>query len=93
MKPSLSLPLVQYDTEKTPLLGLLPRLEMPWFDMSGFNMTHFVNAWDEDGGFVVVIVGLNMVKDSMMHVSVRLELGGSIILPCETLAWSVLALR
>ncbi|KAJ0965631.1 hypothetical protein J5N97_026769 [Dioscorea zingiberensis] len=79
MKPSLNSPPVQYDTGKTPRLGLLPRdaindSDMQWFDVPGFNMMHSVNAWDEDGGSVVVLVGLNIVGNSMKHISERLEL-------------------
>ncbi|KAM0943307.1 putative oxidoreductase [Dioscorea sansibarensis] len=76
-----SLP-VHFDAKKTPRLGLLPLdaiddSEMRWFDVPGFNMMHSVNAWDEDdgaGGLVVVLVGLNMVGDSMKNLLERMEL-------------------
>lgn len=79
MKLPLTSPAVQFDPKKIPRLGLLPLdaiddSEMLWFDVAGFNMMHSVNAWDEEDGAVVVLVGLNIVGDSMKYVVERMEL-------------------
>ncbi|KAG8382045.1 hypothetical protein BUALT_Bualt05G0035700 [Buddleja alternifolia] len=36
--------------------------EMWWMDVPGFNLLHYVNAWEEDGGATVVMVASNVVK-------------------------------
>nr|QEY87980.1 carotenoid cleavage dioxygenase 4b [Crocus sativus] len=72
------------DLEKVSRLGLLPRYatsdsEMRWFDVPGFNMVHVVNAWEEEGGEVVVIVAPNVSpienaidRFDLLHVSVEM---------------------
>ncbi|KAL6544194.1 ccd4,nced4 [Orobanche gracilis] len=45
-------------------LGIIPRYaeddsEMLWIDTPGLNMMHCVNAWEEDGGDKIIVVGTN----------------------------------
>nr|AKN09910.1 carotenoid cleavage dioxygenase [Crocus ancyrensis] len=72
------------DLEKVPRLGLLPRYarsdsDMRWFDVPGFNILHVVNAWEEEGGDVVVVVAPNVRpienaidRFDLLHVSVEM---------------------
>nr|AEO50759.1 CCD4c [Crocus sativus] len=65
------------DRGKVPRLGLLPRnassdSEMRWFEVPGFNIMHSLNAWEEEGGDVVVMVAPNVM--SIEHALERTEL-------------------
>nr|AKN09911.1 carotenoid cleavage dioxygenase [Crocus ancyrensis] len=65
------------DRGKIPRLGLLPRnastdSEMRWFEVPGFNIMHSLNAWEEEGGDVVVMVAPNVL--SIEHALERTEL-------------------
>lgn len=66
---------------KVPRLGVLPRYatdesEMRWFDVSGFNIIHAINAWDEidddTGDEYVVMVAPNIL--SIEHALERMDL-------------------
>ncbi|CAL1373860.1 unnamed protein product [Linum trigynum] len=65
------------DPNKVPRVGVIPRYatdesEMKWFDVTGFNPIHAINAWEEDGGDTVVLVAPNIM--SVEHTMERLEL-------------------
>nr|AZP54317.1 carotenoid cleavage dioxygenase 4 [Narcissus pseudonarcissus] len=56
---------IRLDPRKVPRVGLLPRYatsesEMRWFNVPGFNATHTLNAWEEEGGNVVVLIAPNV---------------------------------
>ncbi|MCD7457542.1 dioxygenase [Datura stramonium] len=62
---------------KVPRLGVIPRyamdeLEMKWFEVSGFNMMHAINAWEEDDGDTIVVIATNAI--SVEHFLKRLDL-------------------
>nr|ARU08109.1 CCD4a [Gardenia jasminoides] len=70
-------PLVGSDPRKVPRLGVIPRYaadeaEMKWFDVPGLNLMHAVNAWDEDDGDGIVVVGTNSLP--IEHVLRRMDL-------------------
>nr|AXQ00539.1 ccd4 [Lycoris longituba] len=55
------------DRRKVPRVGLLPRYavsesEMRWFDVPGFNIMHTLNAWEEEGGDVIVLIAPNVLS-------------------------------
>ncbi|CAA0806429.1 Probable carotenoid cleavage dioxygenase 4-chloroplastic [Striga hermonthica] len=62
---------------KTPRLGFIGKHEkngsgMWWVDVPGFNVSHVVNAWEEDdGGPTLVLVG--MVMKSVEHAFERMD--------------------
>ncbi|CAN6233802.1 unnamed protein product [Urochloa humidicola] len=65
------------DPGKVPRIGVLPRYatdesEMRWFEVPGFNVMHTLNAWEEDGGDVLVLVAPNIL--SVEHALERMEL-------------------
>ncbi|CAL5054822.1 unnamed protein product [Urochloa decumbens] len=65
------------DPGKVPRIGLLPKYatdesEMRWFEVPGFNIMHTLNAWEEDGGDVLVLVAPNVL--SVEHALERMEL-------------------
>lgn len=65
------------DPAKVPRLGVIPRYatdesEMRWFDVSGFNIVHATNAWDEDDGESIVLVAPNVL--SIEHSLERMDL-------------------
>ncbi|XP_047971433.1 probable carotenoid cleavage dioxygenase 4, chloroplastic [Salvia hispanica] len=68
---------VAANPRKVPRVGILPRYatdesEMRWFEVSGFNTVHAINAWEEDGGDTVVVVAPNIL--SVEHTLERLDL-------------------
>lgn len=68
---------VAANPRKVPRIGILPRYakdesEMRWFEVSGFNTVHAINAWEEDGGDTVVVVAPNIL--SVEHTLERLDL-------------------
>ncbi|KAK9072047.1 hypothetical protein SSX86_008479 [Deinandra increscens subsp. villosa] len=68
---------VSADPGKVSRLGLIPRYaknesEMRWFEVPGINFVHCINAWEEDGGDTVVMVGPNIL--SVEHTLERMDL-------------------
>ncbi|KAJ9556338.1 LOW QUALITY PROTEIN: hypothetical protein OSB04_010952 [Centaurea solstitialis] len=68
---------VSVDLEKVPRVGVIPRYakdesEMKWFEVSGWNSLHVINAWEEDGGDTVVVVAPNIL--SVEHMLERMDL-------------------
>ncbi|KAG9139982.1 hypothetical protein Leryth_010508 [Lithospermum erythrorhizon] len=62
---------------KIPRIGVIPKdakdeSEMRWFEASGFNNVHAINAWDEDDGDSVVMIAPNIL--SVEHTLERMEL-------------------
>ncbi|KAJ9556507.1 hypothetical protein OSB04_011121 [Centaurea solstitialis] len=58
--------LFNLDPKTVPRVGVIPRyakneLEMKWFEVPGWNTVHSINAWEEDGGDTVIMVGTNML--------------------------------
>ncbi|KAI3735966.1 hypothetical protein L6452_15494 [Arctium lappa] len=65
------------DLKKVPRLGVIPRYakdesEMKWFEVSGWNSLHTINAWEEDGGDTIVMVATNIL--SVEHLLERMDL-------------------
>ncbi|KAG5589238.1 hypothetical protein H5410_039752 [Solanum commersonii] len=65
------------NSRKVPRLGVIPRYaidesEMRWFKVSGFNMMHAINAWEEDNGDTIVVIAPNIL--SIEHFLKRLKL-------------------
>ncbi|CAI9102513.1 OLC1v1000795C1 [Oldenlandia corymbosa var. corymbosa] len=65
------------DPGKVPRLGVLPKYavdggEMRWFDVPGLNFVHVINAWEEDEGDTIVVVGPNLL--SVEHFLDRMDL-------------------
>ncbi|KAG8367281.1 hypothetical protein BUALT_Bualt16G0056100 [Buddleja alternifolia] len=55
------------DLAKVPRLGILPRnamneTELSWIDVPGLNMSHSINAWEEDGDNKIVMVAFNVLS-------------------------------
>lgn len=55
------------NAKKVPRIGILNRYaesdsEMRWFEVPGFNIIHALNAWEEEGGNVVVMVAPNVIS-------------------------------
>ncbi|KAL0438797.1 UNVERIFIED_CONTAM: putative carotenoid cleavage dioxygenase 4, chloroplastic [Sesamum latifolium] len=58
-------PPMTVDPVKVPRLGVIDRYAkdesgMWWIDVPGFNMSHSVNAWEEDDGETIVVVASNL---------------------------------
>ncbi|KAK6138998.1 hypothetical protein DH2020_027257 [Rehmannia glutinosa] len=58
-------PPMTIDLAKTPRIGVIKKYakdesEMWWVDVPGFNISHAVNAWEEDGGDTLVVVAANL---------------------------------
>ncbi|XP_011069678.2 probable carotenoid cleavage dioxygenase 4, chloroplastic [Sesamum indicum] len=58
-------PPMRIDPVKVPRLGIIRRCAkdesgMWWIDVPGFNMSHSVNAWEEDDGETIVVVASNL---------------------------------
>ncbi|KAI3465330.1 hypothetical protein Pfo_021993 [Paulownia fortunei] len=58
-------PPMRVDLVKVPRLGVIPKYakdesEMWWIDVPGFNISHAVNAWEEDDGDTLVVVATNL---------------------------------
>ncbi|KAL0360886.1 UNVERIFIED_CONTAM: putative carotenoid cleavage dioxygenase 4, chloroplastic [Sesamum radiatum] len=56
---------MRVDPVKVPRLGVIDRYAkdesgMWWIDVPGFNMSHSVNAWEEDDGETIVVVACNL---------------------------------
>ncbi|KAK4428922.1 putative carotenoid cleavage dioxygenase 4, chloroplastic [Sesamum alatum] len=71
---------VKVDSVKVPRLGVMDRYatdenEMWWIDVPGFNMSHAVNAWEEDDGETLVLVA--SIFSSVELVLDRLDLAQS----------------
>ncbi|CAN1143907.1 Probable carotenoid cleavage dioxygenase 4, chloroplastic [Linum perenne] len=65
------------DPNKVPRVGIIPRYAtdesgIKWFDVTGFNPIHLINAWDEDDGDTVVLVAPNIM--SVEHTMERMDL-------------------
>ncbi|KAK8537822.1 hypothetical protein V6N13_096375 [Hibiscus sabdariffa] len=70
------------DPAKVARVGVIPRhakneSEMRWFNVSGFNPMHFVNAWEEDNGNAIVIVAPNVI--TIQHALERFDLAHSMM--------------
>lgn len=62
---------------KVPRIGVIPKYakdesEMRWFEVSGFNNVHAINAWDEDDGNSIVMIAPNIM--SVEHTLQHMEL-------------------
>ncbi|KAL9172359.1 hypothetical protein ABFS82_03G041200 [Erythranthe guttata] len=74
---------VRVDGGKIPRIGVIEKYAeddsgMVWVDAPGVNISHAVNAWEEDGGDTVVMVAANnerieMVFESLDLVETRME--------------------
>ncbi|KAL3632137.1 ccd4,nced4 [Castilleja foliolosa] len=70
-------PPMRVDLDKTPRLGVIEKYakdesEMWWVDVPGLNISHVVNAWEEDEGETLVLVVTNL--SSVEHTLERMDL-------------------
>ncbi|XP_024980367.1 probable carotenoid cleavage dioxygenase 4, chloroplastic [Cynara cardunculus var. scolymus] len=70
-------PLIKADLREVPRVGVIRRdakdeSKMKWFQVSGWNILHTINAWEEDGGDTVVMVATNIL--SIEHLLERMDL-------------------
>ncbi|GFP90552.1 probable carotenoid cleavage dioxygenase 4 chloroplastic [Phtheirospermum japonicum] len=69
-------PPMRVDLEKTPRLGVIKKYakdesEMWWVDAPGLNISHGVNAWEEDDGDTLVLVAT--IISSVEHALERMD--------------------
>ncbi|XWS73801.1 hypothetical protein CRYUN_Cryun02cG0160300 [Craigia yunnanensis] len=71
--------LVDYEPNKTPRIGIMPKYamndsEMRWFQVPGFNTIHILNAW-ENGDDEIVFVASNIISvESIFNKTVNVSL-------------------
>lgn len=73
--------LVDYQPNKTPRIGIIPRnaindSEMKWFEIPGFNTIHILNAWENgDEGDEIVLIASNIVSlENIFGKNVKIKL-------------------
>ncbi|KAK6130453.1 hypothetical protein DH2020_035863 [Rehmannia glutinosa] len=70
-------PPMRIDLAKMPRIGVIKKYakderELWWVDVPGFNISHAVNAWEEDGGDTLMVVAAN--HSLVEHTLERLDL-------------------
>ncbi|XVF47039.1 hypothetical protein PTKIN_Ptkin03bG0077100 [Pterospermum kingtungense] len=72
--------LVDCQPKKTPRIGVIPRnalndLEMKWFEISGFNTIHILNAWENLDEDEIVLIASNIVSlENIFDKTVKIKL-------------------
>ena len=72
--------LVDYQPNKTPRIGVIPRnalndSEMKWFEIPGLNTIHILNAWENGDNDQIVLIASNIVSlENIFDKTVKIKL-------------------